>query len=309
MKRIVVTGASGFIGRHVLSPLLARGYEVVAVCRRMPSGTWPSDLAWRECDLCDSAQVKTMLDEVRPFGLVHLAWITTPGDYWTSAANLTWLAASLELMRRFAEGGGKRIVVAGTSAEYKWGGERPLDESASPLQPQKLYGKCKNALREILEEWAPETGVSWAWGRIFNVFGPHEHAGRLAPKIINHLLAGREAPFDSGASLRDFLHVADAGEAFAALFDSPVAGPVNIANGEATSVREFLSAIAKAVSKPDHVLFDSLPQRPDEYPRILASASRIRREVGWLPAAPLDERVRETCRWWQDVHARTGERV
>lgn len=300
MNRVIVTGATGFIGCQVLAPLVRRNFEVHALYHRTQPDEPAADWAWHACDLFDEKSVANLFESVQPMGLLHFAWDTTPGSYWTNPANLTWTGTTLRLLEAFRKNGGKRVVIAGSSAEYDWKTDQSLDEFRSALSPQKLYGKCKNALREIVQEWAMQEKISWAWGRIFNVFGPWENPNRLVPKVTRALLAGEEVKFDRGAALRDFMHVADAGEAFAALFASTATGPVNIGSGEAVSIREMVSMIAHQLEKTRQVVFDTLSNPEDEHPRVIASVRRLREEVGWKTSRTLEERLRETCLWWSD---------
>jgi nucleoside-diphosphate-sugar epimerase len=202
------------------------------------------------------------------------------------------------LIDAFAGAGGRRLVVAGTSAEYQWGGDLPLDERTTALAPTGLYGHCKNALRDIVESWAPLQEISWAWGRIFNIFGPAENAERLIPRVIDTL--GRREPlaFDAGLGLRDFLHVADAGDAFAALLGSDVSGAVNIASGDPMSVKALVSLIARCMDAGRLVSFTAATTASADYP-IVARIARLRGEVGWTAAAPIDERIAQTIDWWR----------
>ena len=121
MKKVLLTGASGFVGRHCLPALVARGYEVHAVSS---SATAPADtppgVRWHQADLLDGAQVSALLAQVRPRHLLHSAWYAVPGKYWTAPENFRWVRASLHLLQTFAAHGGRRVVVVGSSAEYDW---------------------------------------------------------------------------------------------------------------------------------------------------------------------------------------------
>jgi nucleoside-diphosphate-sugar epimerase len=247
----------------------------------------------------DRSSFKGILEASRPSGLVHLAWDTTPGTYWRTPANLEWLAASLGLLREFVHFGGKRILVAGTSAEYEWGGEGPLDESTSPLRPNSLYGCSRNALREVLGAWASNVGVSWAWCRLFNLFGPEENEARLLPKVIRALIREETVPFDDGRIYRDFLHVADAGDAISEVYASPAQGCINVASGEPIEIRELLATAARHLGGTGEIQFGVQPTAPNQPRSVVASVSRLRTEIGWKPAKDLAERVRETCDWWR----------
>src|SRR5262249_4985499 len=147
--------------------------------------------------------VAAIINRVRPSHLLHLAWTTEPGSYWTSPDNVRWLEASLSLLRAFAAHGGERVVMAGTCAEYDWA-EGICREYPTPLRPISVDGVCKNALREVSESLGTRLGLRTAWGRVFFLYGPHEHPRRLVASVIGSLLHGEPALCSEGTQRRDF---------------------------------------------------------------------------------------------------------
>lgn len=129
--------------------------------------------------------------------LLHLAWYVEPEKYWRSPHNLDWIAASIHLIRSFAESGGRRAVIAGTCAEYLWGAER-FQEEETPCQPATFYGSSKDVLRRILTAYGSVAPLSVGWGRIFFLYGPGEKNGRLVSDAIRHLLSRQEFPTSHG---------------------------------------------------------------------------------------------------------------
>lgn len=299
MSGILVTGAAGFIGRSVVTALLDRGVEVHGLARDVEGRGLDPRARWHGGDLHDRGRMREILGDVRCEGLIHLAWTTRHGEYWSSLENLEWVAASLQLFRDFAASGGKRIVVAGSSAEYEWHGTtEPFDEAKTPLRPASLYGTCKDSLRRMLEAWAGDAGISWGWGRIFNVYGPYESPGRLVPRLIRALQAGEEVPFDDGASVGDFMHVADAGKAFAALYASSFCGPVNIATGEPTRIRHLAEEIARRIGGNGRVRFGD--RAGPAATCVVGSARRVREVIQWAPQLKLEEGLQDACGWWRE---------
>jgi nucleoside-diphosphate-sugar epimerase len=202
--------------------------------------------------------------------------------------NLDWVGATLRLLRAFAEAGGRRAVLAGSCAEYAWGEAGPLREDASPLRPATLYGACKHATRLAAEGYAAQEALSLAWGRIFFSFGPGEAPGRLIPAVAGALLHGEVAPVTTGEQVRDFLAVEELADAFAALLDSGVEGPVNLASGEGVSVRDVVAAVGRAAGREDLIRYGALPTRPGDPPEIVADVGRLRDEVGWAARESLE---------------------
>ena len=299
MKRVLLTGATGFIGRHCLPLLVARGYEVHAVSSRRIAIN-QSNMHWHQTDLLDPLQVAALMAEVQPSHLLHFAWYTVPGKYWTSVENLRWVQASIGLLHEFVRHGGQRVVMAGTCAEYDWR-YGYCSEAVTPLAPTTLYGICKHSLQLMLVAFSEQTGLSAAWGRIFFLFGPYEHPDRLVAHVIRSLLRGEPARCSHGNQIRDFLYVQDVADAFVALLDSAVSGPINIASGKPVAVRDVICKIAEMQYRPDLIQMGALPAREDEPPLLIADVRRLEEEVRWQPKYDLDTGLKKTIEWWSNL--------
>lgn len=301
-RRVLVTGASGFIGRHVPAPLLQRGFEIHAVTSRAAPPA-RDGVTWHRADLLDQRAHGDLLAQVAPTHLLHFAWYAEHGRFWRSTENLRWSAATLEFVRAFAEGGGGRAVVAGSCAEYRWGDPGPCVEDVTPTEPATLYGTAKNATREILGAAAPQLGIELAWGRVFLLYGPDEAPGRLVASVARALVAGERAKTGDGTQVRDFLHVADVAAAFAAILDSDVTGPVNVGSGEARPMREVIELIGDAAGRPELLDVGALPARPGDPAELVADVTRLREEAGFAPAIGLREGIERTVAWWREALA------
>jgi nucleoside-diphosphate-sugar epimerase len=295
-RRVLVTGATGFIGRHTLAPLTERGFEVHAVTSRTP----PEDdgVRWHQVDLLGREGLRDLLAATTPSDLLHLAWYAEPGRFWMSSENLAWGSATVRLVQAFAEYGGRRAVVAGSCAEYRWGDPGPCVEGTTALEPATLYGTCKNATRVALEAAAERLGIEVAWGRIFFVFGPGEAPDRLVASVARALLAGDRAATTDGHQIRDVLHVQDVAEALVALLDSPVTGPVNVGSGVGRQLLELITAIGACAGQSDLLDVGALPARPDDPEELVADVGRLRDEVGFSARVGWEDGIAQTVRWW-----------
>lgn len=295
--RVLVTGGSGFIGSQCAGALLARGHDV-HVSSYEPPATDNEVGEWHIGDILKPGSASRLVSAVRPEAILHLAWCTEHGVYWTSPRNLDWVRASIELLQAFTAHGGRRFVGAGTCAEYDWS-YGYLSESQTPLAPRSLYGSCKAAFRDIVAAHVAQTGQQAAWGRVFFLYGPGEAPGRLVPTLITSLLRGEEARCTAGTQVRDFLSAQDVARAFLALIESDVTGPVNIASGRPVSVAEIARAVGECVGRPELIVLGALPQRPDEPPFLVGDVTRLTTEVGFVPDDTLASGLQQTVDWWR----------
>lgn len=302
VKKVLVTGASGFIGRQSLPELLRRGFEVHALYH--PNGkanihtAFPREILWYPCDLLREERSAELFKQIRPSHLLHFAWDTSHGKFWTSAQNLNWVATSLCLLKNFVEWGGERAVFAGSCAEYHWS-EELLKENSSPLLPSTLYGNAKHALQLVFSNYLKQCGVSGAWGRIFFLYGPFEGENRLVSSAIRSLLKGEIFPATHGRQMRDFMHVEDVACAFVHLLDCDASGPVNIASGKAHSLAEVLQILESLTGALGLIQLGTRPTPVDEPMHIIADGSILHNTLKFTPHYCLLEGLSHTVEWWR----------
>lgn len=296
--RVLVTGAAGFIGAQVVRALLARGVEVHALDRDRAGAkrleAVASQLTFHEVDLTDGAATARVIEAAKPEVCIHGAWYAVPGKYLDAPENLTHVAASLELAQRLVHAGCTRLVGLGTCFEYDTSLGVPLVES-SPTKPRFLYAASKLALHDMLAHYAPLTKMGFAWCRIFYQYGPMEAPERLVPHVIDRLLGGGVADTTLGEQVRDFLHVADVGAAIAAVALSDLQGAVNVGSGAPVTVRELVSAIARACQAEDRVHFGAMPYRPGDPMHVLADVTKLA-STGFQPRFDLATGIEDAVR-------------
>ncbi len=299
MSRVLITGATGFIGRHCLAHLQRQEYEVHATTSRR-AAKQSSSVRWHRCDLLEPHRCSSLLAEVRPDLLLHLAWYVNPADYKTSPENQRWVQASEHLIREFAERGGRRVVVSGTCFEYQAGIE-PAEESRTPLYPASPYAGAKIALYRRLQEILSAT--SWAWGRVFYSYGPFEAPSRLVAYVVRSLLLEQPALCSTGEQVRDFLYVDDVASALVSLLESDVRNAVNIGSGRPLSIRMLLQALGEKLNKTELIRFGAIAS-PARDLSLVADVRRLDQEVGWRPQVDLGSGLDRTIAWWREHLAR-----
>jgi nucleoside-diphosphate-sugar epimerase len=296
VNRVLITGGHGFVGRQVLSLLSESDVDLHAVSSTH-SPTGEQRIHWWRTDLHEHEQVTRLLAEVRPTHLLHLAWIATPGAYWTSNENYRWVASSLHLLEEFRRSGGRRAVVAGTCAEYDWR-YGFCSEDVTPVNPSTVYGSCKASLGSLVRTMSGTEQFSAAWGRIFLLYGPHEDSRRFVASVISSLLSGRTADCSHGEQVRDLLHVRDVASGFVRLLDSDFVGPVNICSGMPVALRDVALAVGRKVGCPERVRLGAIAASPGEVPLLVGDNRRLR-ELGWTPQFSLDTGLDDTIDWWR----------
>jgi nucleoside-diphosphate-sugar epimerase len=299
MKRVLLTGVTGMIGRHCVPVLIQRGFEVHAILHRMRLEKI-TGLHQYQIDLLEPGAVSAVARSIAPTHLLHLAWSPMPRGWAaeTEAEARPWVDASMTLARQFTLAGGQRVVMAGTCAEYDWSGGL-CSEDKTPIRPVSAYGICKDALHREMKSFCREMGIDHAWARIFFVYGPHENPRRLVPSVIRSLLHDEIARCSHGNQIRDYLYVEDVAEALITLLESGAYGSFNIGSGQPVRLRDMVMQIAETVGRPDLVRFGELVTNDAEAPLVVADTHRLKSIIGWEPRYLMEQGLRKTISWWR----------
>ncbi|NLQ05637.1 NAD-dependent epimerase/dehydratase family protein [Cylindrospermopsis raciborskii] len=276
--KVAVTGATGFIGRHITSALLKKGYDVLLVGRS--NNVQQSGLPFVQLDLLEERN-HNWISEYKPSHLLHLAWYTEHGDYWESPLNINWCHSTINLIHAFAVQGGKRIVVSGSCAEYDWSFGY-CNEIKTPSYPSSLYGTGKDCARRMSERICNTYKVSLAWGRIFLPFGSGENPKRLIPSITRAII-GSDPPFPIRVcQWRDFLPVEMVADGFLFLLEQDYPGIFNICSGKPVQLSEIVKRIGFILNKSaDGLMLEA--EFSTGYDSFLVGDNRCITMHGWHP--------------------------
>lgn len=288
--KVLLTGASGFLGRHVLHSLRQRGIDTVLLCRQPPAD--PKATAWIAADLLASTDWVALVAQAQATHLLHLAWYAEHGRYWVSPLNLRWVDATVQLTEAFCQAGGQQVVVAGTCAEYDWSHGYCREES-TPLHPATLYGVAKDAARRLVMAVCQQHQIPCAWGRVFLPFGAGESPQRLIPSLIA-ALRGQRAPFGVNASAyRDFLHASDVAEGLLTLLQQGAQGAYNISSGQPVQLQALIRQLAELLHAEPAPLLALASERSGE-PALLVGDPQRLQALGWRPALSQAQALKQT---------------
>lgn len=285
-----VTGASGFIGCHVVRQALIAGHEIAALA--MPEDPLSHlrdvtrDIHVVRGNLIDPESYRVELEKWVPDVFIHLAWYTEPGKYLESPENIVCLNAGLHLIQKLIRVGCPRVVMAGTCAEYAVSNAALTEDS--PVGPATLYGACKLALMHVGTRLAAQAGMSFAWGRVFYLYGPYEDPRRLIPSLVGILVDRKPFQASSGEQVRDYLHVEDVARAFLSLAATEIGGIYNICSGWPVSMRGLMEMIGDMLEARELIAFGARKMAAWDPPFICGDNSRLKR-LGWIPKYSLHD--------------------
>lgn len=289
-KRILITGASGFIGRYCVEAFAKQGWETIALTRTRTNVPFANRTL--TCDLLDETATRRVVSECQASNLLHLAWHSDPATRWTSPINQDWSKASLSLAQTFASFGGQHMLFAGSCAEYEWNNAR-LIAGQSEINPATAYGRAKAETGRRLLDNQAAIGMQIAHARVFFCYGHGEPNGRLLPDLIESIESGRVFPTSKGDQKRDYLYAADISEAFRLIVEANAGGAYNVGSGKAIEVRELVETTAQLLSRTDLPQFGSLARR-DGDPDIIEADIEPLRRLGFEPQYSLTEGLRDT---------------
>jgi len=310
--RAVVLGAAGFIGRWVARNLCEQGARLFLVVRDAARAeqifsTCGARGEVVEFDLNRLEALRELIAKLRPSIIFNLAGYGVDpserdeGDAYRVNADLPRRLLEAIAERHDEKWPGQNLIHAGSALEYgEIGGDLAEDSRA---EPTTLYGKSKLAGAQAVAQCCVEYGVGGLTARLFTVYGPGEHEGRLLPSLIEAARTGQAIRLTDGRQRRDFTYVADVAEGLLRLGMSPAAPGeiVNLATGRLIAVRQFVEQAAQILNiSEERLLFGALPTRPEEMNHSPVAIDRLRRLTGWTPPTGIQDGIREAWDFYKD---------
>lgn len=327
MTRVLVTGGAGYIGAHTCKVLAQAGHEPIVydnlVHGHRHAVQWGP---FAEGDIQDRARLDAVIAEHAPEAVIHFAAfayvgesVTDPGKYYRNN-----VAGTLSLMEAIRDHGIAHLVFSSTCATYGVPESVPITEDA-PQHPINPYGQSKLTVERMMADFGRAHGLGWIALRYFNASGAdpdgetgedHTPETHLIPLILDAAMGRRPAitvfgdDYDTpdGSCIRDYIHVTDLADAHLRALEGLQrglpSGAFNLGNGTGYSVFEVIQAVERVTGLT--VPVEVGPRRPGDPDRLVGSAEKARRELGWQPRfAALDEIIRTAWTWHGKLHGRT----
>ncbi len=282
--KVLVTGATGFIGSALIPELVERGHSVIALTRSTKPGDDSKSVNWITGDL--DRKSASRISTFTPDACIHSAWIATPGEYLESPENEALVSKSFQFLRELAENGMKHITALGSCIEYDLTTPGPYTETESTIDPQSPYARAKVRLHQLLDA---ELGrfASICWARIFFPYGCGEHPNRLPSWLTRQILDGLNPQLKTPADRNDYLHIADVARALVIATEKYYNGPLNIGSGKGVVISDILNLIANTLGRTN--LPASAAQEPP-VKSIIADIAKLR-SLGWHAQITIDEGI------------------
>lgn len=295
--RVFLTGASGFIGRHLVPRLLAEGHEVTALTRRGASEPVGHLKGVRQVagDVCDPGSLTEAAGADVVFHLAAVSFVpqSLKDPVGTFEVNARGTLNLLEAAR--AAPTPPRFVFVSTGHVYGPAQYTPIDER-HPLQPASPYGASKVAADVLVSSYRASYGLATTVVRPFNIYGPGQDPGFVIPKIVSQARVQDTLVLGDTSTVRDFTYVDDFVDLLLALATHPAAvgEAFNAGSGVGHAIREVVEEVGRALGKPLTVREDPALFRPGELKTLVVDASKARQRLGWAPRVDLREGVRRT---------------
>ncbi|MBI4208582.1 MAG: NAD(P)-dependent oxidoreductase [Deltaproteobacteria bacterium] len=281
--RIFLTGATGFLGSRVVS--LLQGDELLCLSRNPQRLSKAPHVRPLLGDVAEPHKWRTTLKHFAPEWCIHLAWEGLP-DYSPSRCRAN-LDAGIGLIKTLADGGIKRIVVAGSCWEY--GSTLGAVREDGAKSDCGVFAETKHALRMILESFSQECGIEYRWGRIFFAYGPGQRDTSLIPQCHVAYSLGRQPEIQHPGLTQDFIFADDVAQGIAAIANADIgSGVFNLGSGVPTTVAHIVNRVAKHFGAPP---FLSTLQ-PD--PGFWADTSKTTTATGWKAQTSIDDGITQT---------------
>jgi GDP-4-dehydro-6-deoxy-D-mannose reductase len=319
MKKILITGASGFVGGHFIRFLSNRpdDFEIHAISRKQPAWDFfpefPSlnaRFAFHQADLMDMPRITSLIEKIQPDYILHLAAQSSVGESWNTPVasftnNTTIFLNVVEAVR--LNDNAARILSIGSSEQYGVVSEKDLPiKEDSPQRPANPYAVARVAQEQLAMVYTEGFGLDICCARSFNHCGPGQTDRFVASAIAKQfaqISLGLQDPvieIGDGTIIRDFLDVRDVVAAYVLILKKGITGQVyNVCSGRGYAISDLVKLLADRLQIPVRIKQDPMKRRPQDNPHIVGSSEKIQTELDWHPQITLADSMQEMSGFWE----------
>lgn len=291
MKKVLLTGGTGFLGSWLLKELIDNNVLVYVISRRNSTRrdrlSHFSNVKIIEQDMDEISSLPDMLGDTCDV-CYHLAWEGGRNDIYTQAKNITDTVNTVHAAKKI---GCKRVIITGSQAEYGLHTQRITEESST--RPITAYGASKLSACHLTRVMAKQIGIGWTWVRVFSLYGPYDHPNTMISYSVREYASGRAPKFTDADQYWDYLHVTDAAKA---LFQLGVTNPpdtvYNLAYGHCAPLSEYIKIIHELAAPTIPLEFGG-HSSVESVVNLNASIDKITAEIEWLPRVEFSEGIKE----------------
>lgn len=295
MKKILVTGATGFIGSYVLAEYLALGIEI-AYIHREGSDCWRiKGYGGQKItgDLNDPETYQEAFLSFKPDTVIHMAWSGVKGNDRNNVGQAKNLGHLLGLLDACRKSGVKHFIGLGSQAEY--GPCSGKINESQPTHPTTYYGMCKLSAYHMAQQFCSQACMQFSWVRIFSTYGPKDHPDWLIPYLIRELHQGNVPELTACEQRWDYLYVEDAAKAIVQIANSQQAeGLFNLGSGTAVSLKSIVEQVRDIVRPSAPLGFALKPYRSDQVMHLEADIRKLQSTTKWRPQVSLSVGLQNT---------------
>jgi UDP-glucose 4-epimerase len=296
-QRVLVTGASGFIGANLVRRLLQLGAEVYAQYSSTYQKIENLPIHRRKTDLCDLKSTKTLVRQIEPSVVFHLAAFGVNQTSDIQRAIRVNVVGTANLLQSLLDSRIEQFVHTGTCHEY--GEQQGKIRESAPIAPRSVYAATKAASTAICLSFSHQFDFPLAIVRPFVAYGPFANDYTIVSAVILHALRGKDIRLSSGLTKRDFVYVDDVVDAYTKVANKEVSGEIiNIGSGIELFIKDVVKQTLDLMKNPIKPLFGALPDRNGEIWHLQADISKAKRIIGWEPKTPLKKGLERTIEWF-----------
>lgn len=291
MKKLLITGVTGFVGSRVLRKLVESKYNCIVLLRKSSNTQRINDLLpfcnIVYADLNDHLEIEEVISDLKPTQIIHLAWNGVKNQARNNKIQIENIYDTINLYSVAQIHGCTEFIGLGSQAEYGLLSGK-ITESA-PTFPTTVYGAAKLSCYQLLDRLSAVDGINFCWLRLFSSYGEGDDPSWMLPYLTNELISGRRPSLTLGEQYWDYIHVDDVATGIISAMEKKAKGIFNLGSGKVYQLREIIIMVRNLIDKELTIGFGEIPYRSDQVMHLEADITSLTAVTGWRPTIDLND--------------------